>query len=89
MHIFTLMFLFNYIFFDMFRKSKCSSSGGIVHVVLWYVFHTAIYAVWSMAGCTFCWFLLRGYFTVTLKFTACLINKAVVFASLKDYYIYR
>jgi len=29
-HSFTLMFLSNYIVFDMFRTSKCSSSGRLV-----------------------------------------------------------
>jgi hypothetical protein len=33
---------FNYIVFDMFRTSKCSSSGRLVHVVLWYFFHASI-----------------------------------------------
>jgi hypothetical protein len=28
--------------FDMFRKSKCSSSGGYLHAVLWYFFHASI-----------------------------------------------
>jgi hypothetical protein len=37
MHIFTLMFSFNYGVFDMFRSFKCSSSGRLVHAVLWYV----------------------------------------------------
>jgi len=38
MHTFTLMFLFNYMVFDMFRTSKCSSSGILVHAVLWHFF---------------------------------------------------
>jgi len=28
----------------MFRTSKCSSSGRLVHVVLWYTFHASIQA---------------------------------------------
>ena len=43
-----LMFSFNYSVFDMFRTSKCSSSGRLVHAhvhvhaVLWYFFHASI-----------------------------------------------
>ena len=33
-HIFTLTFSINYRVFDMFRTSKCSSSGRLVHAVL-------------------------------------------------------
>jgi len=33
----------------MFRTSKCSSSGRLVHAILWYFFHASISAVWSMA----------------------------------------
>jgi len=29
------MIKFNYIVFDMFQTSKCSSSGRLVHAVLW------------------------------------------------------
>jgi hypothetical protein len=29
--------------FDMFRTSKCSSSGKFVYAVLWYFFHAEIY----------------------------------------------
>jgi len=58
------MFQFNYIVFDMLRTSTYSSSGRTVHAVLWYFFHAAIYAFWSMAGCAFCWFLLHKYFSV-------------------------
>ena len=28
--------------FDMFRTSKCSSSGRIIHAVLWYISHAEI-----------------------------------------------
>jgi hypothetical protein len=50
MHTFTLSFNLNYSVFDIFRTSKCSSSGRLVHAVLWYFFH-AIFQnlVWS------CW----------------------------------
>jgi hypothetical protein len=30
------MILLNYFVFDMFLTTKCSSSGGFVHAVLWY-----------------------------------------------------
>jgi len=36
------MFIFNYIVFDMFRTSKCSSSGRLVHAGVWYLFHSTI-----------------------------------------------
>jgi hypothetical protein len=36
--------------FDMFPTSKCSSSGKLVHAVLWYYFHATIYELWSMVG---------------------------------------
>jgi len=36
------MFQFNYSVFDMFRTSKCSFSGRLVHAVLWYFFHASI-----------------------------------------------
>jgi hypothetical protein len=35
MHTFLLMVWFNYIVFDMFRTTKYSSSGRLVHAVLW------------------------------------------------------
>jgi hypothetical protein len=42
----------------MFRTSKCSSSGRLVHAVLWYFFCASIYTIWSMTldtgGC-YCW----------------------------------
>ena len=72
----------------MFRTSKCPSSGRTVHAGFCYLFHAAIYAVWSMAGCAFCWLLLHRYFSVIFKFTACLISKNVSCAFPKDYYIY-
>jgi len=37
-HFFSLMIKFNYSVFDMFRTSKCSSLGRLVHAVLWYIF---------------------------------------------------
>ena len=40
--LFKLMIYFNYSVFDMFRSPKCSSSGRIVHAVLWYFFHAEI-----------------------------------------------
>ena len=40
MHNFTLMFQFNCSVFDMFRTSKYSSSGSVVHAVVRY-FHNA------------------------------------------------
>jgi len=36
----------------MFRTSKCSPSGRLVHAVLWYFFHASIQAVWSMKSPT-------------------------------------
>jgi len=36
MHTFYINVLFNYSVFDMFRISKCLSSGRLVHAVLWY-----------------------------------------------------
>jgi hypothetical protein len=36
------MFQINYIVFEMFRTSKCSSSGIIVNAVLWYFFHAEL-----------------------------------------------
>jgi hypothetical protein len=36
MHTFSLMIEFNYIVFDMCRTTKFSSSGRLVHAVLWY-----------------------------------------------------
>ena len=35
-------FYVNFNVFDMFRTSKCSSSGRLVHEVLWYFFHAEI-----------------------------------------------
>jgi len=32
----------NYSVIDMFRTSRCSSSGGFVHAVLCYFFHASI-----------------------------------------------
>jgi len=32
------MILFYFIVFDMFRTTKCSSSGRLVYAVLWYLF---------------------------------------------------
>jgi hypothetical protein len=37
-----LMFSLNYIVSDMFRTSKCSSSGRFVYAVLWYFFRASI-----------------------------------------------
>ena len=50
--LFTLLFYFNYIVFDMFRTTKCSSSGRLVHAVLWYqtqpdIDQTAYTDVWK------------------------------------------
>ena len=36
MHNFSLMISFNYIVFDMFRTTKCSSSGRLAHAALRY-----------------------------------------------------
>jgi len=35
----------------MFRTSNRSSSGRLVHAVLWHFFREFMYAVWSMTGC--------------------------------------
>jgi len=42
MHIFTLMFQFNYSVFEKIRTPKCSSSGRLIHAVLWYFFYASI-----------------------------------------------
>jgi hypothetical protein len=42
MYTFTIVFYFNYSVFDMFRTSKCSSSGRLVHAILWYFFHASV-----------------------------------------------
>jgi len=42
MHTFYINDLINYSVFDMFRTSKCSSSGRLVYAVLWYFFHASI-----------------------------------------------
>jgi len=40
----------NYSVFDMFRAPKCSSSGRLVHAVLWYLFHAKIVIKVCMIG---------------------------------------
>jgi len=36
------MISFNYIVFYMFRQTKFSSSGRLLHAVLWHFFHAAV-----------------------------------------------
>jgi len=42
MHTFYINVSINYNVFDMFRTSKCPSSGRLVHVVVWYFCHASI-----------------------------------------------
>jgi hypothetical protein len=37
--------------FDIFGTSNSSSSGRLVHAVLWYFFHASVYVFWSMSRC--------------------------------------